>query len=590
MKQSTHQLKGVDREVKALLNKLTLKQLDSISDQIITLVNNSEDEKGDRTLSQIIGLIYDNAIDAPNRHSAMYALLCRRLMETINPKIQDTAIKDCEGAPIAGAQLFLKYLVTRLQHDIDFIFIRKRAMACTVTDDENNRDKQHSDYCDAQLAKRRGPGLAKFLSEMFQHRIVTERIMHECIKTLLSNDAPQEEVIESLCQLLLTAGKILDVPEARADMDVYFERMRGLCKGSDISPRMQFMLQDVIELRERGWLPRNAVKPPPTTTKAPQEAHTFQRKFSRARAKASSSMFSKLSPIAELADETKPNWAPSQMPGTDVGQPKPALQRKRLQPFTMSVGSWASASPKRESNSMTETPETVDRKVRELLDKLTAEKFDSVSDQIIALANRSENEKDGQTLMQVIRLLLEKATDEANRSETYARLCRKMMETISPKVQDGSIKNAEGTPIAGGQLVCKYLLNRCQEDLERGWKAIPCAETTKASADEPIKTANEKKGDESGCYSDEYYASQKAKRQGLGLIKFIGELFKLQMLTECIMYECVEKFLGSVQNPEEEDIESVSAPPNSRPTLERSECAYGRVLSKDEEPLRERQR
>jgi translation initiation factor 4G len=40
-------------------------------------------------------------------------------------------------------------------------------------------------------------------------------------------------------------------------------------------------------------------------------------------------------------------------------------------------------------------------------------------------------------------------------------------------------------------------------------------------------------------YSDEYYAVQKAKRQGLGL-KFIGELFKLQMLTERIMHDCDE--------------------------------------------------
>ena len=53
-------------------------------------------------------------------------------------------------------------------------------------------------------------------------------------------------------------------------------------------------------------------------------------------------------------------------------------------------------------------------------------------------------------------------------------------------------------------------------------------------------------------YSDEYYAAQKAKRQGLGLIKFIGELFKLQMFTERIMHECVKKLLGNVDNTEEE--------------------------------------
>jgi len=211
-----------------------------------------------------------------------------------------------------------------------------------------------------------------------------------------------------------------------------------------------------------------------------------------------------------------------------------------------------------------DSPEIVDRKVKGLLNKLTMEKFDSISDQIIAWANRSEKEKDGRTLIQVIRLVFEKATDEATWSEMYARLCRKMMEQISPSVQDDGIKNNDGKPITGGQLFRKYLLNRCQEDFERGWvakEATAAAAATKALEDQAAKAANEKTKDgeneEIVLYSAEYYAAQKAKRQGLGLIKFIGELFKLQMLTERIMHECVKKLLGNVENPEEEEIESL---------------------------------
>ena len=103
----------------------------------------------------------------------------------------------------------------------------------------------------------------------------------------------------------------------------------------------------------------------------------------------------------------------------------------------------------------------VDRKVRALLNKLTMERFDSISDQIIAWANRSEKEKNGRMLIQVIRLVFKEAADEATWSEMYARLCRKMMEQISPNVRDDGIKNAEGKPIAGEQLFRKYLLNRC---------------------------------------------------------------------------------------------------------------------------------
>ncbi|KAF8346025.1 armadillo-type protein [Amanita rubescens] len=228
-----------------------------------------------------------------------------------------------------------------------------------------------------------------------------------------------------------------------------------------------------------------------------------------------------------------------------AGIPPPAFQP--VAPLQVSENRWnrnafASADP--------DAPEVVARKVKGLLNKLTMEKFDSISDQIIQWANRSENQKDGRTLNQVIRLLFEKATDEATWSEMYARLCRKMMEQISTKVHDEDTKNPEGKPIAGGQLFRKYLLNRCQEDFERGRVAKGAA---------AIKDANERNGsgEEVALYSEEYYIAQKAKRQGLGLIKFIGELFKLQMLTERIMHECIKKLLGNMHDPEEEEIESL---------------------------------
>ena len=68
----------------------------------------------------------------------------------------------------------------------------------------------------------------------------------------------------------------------------------------------------------------------------------------------------------------------------------------------------------------------VERKVKRLFNKLTMEKFDSISDQIISWANRSEDEKDGRTLIQVIKLVFKKATDEATWSEMYAHLAKTM--------------------------------------------------------------------------------------------------------------------------------------------------------------------
>ncbi|EKM53380.1 uncharacterized protein PHACADRAFT_259721 [Phanerochaete carnosa HHB-10118-sp] len=255
------------------------------------------------------------------------------------------------------------------------------------------------------------------------------------------------------------------------------------------------------------------------------------------------------------------NAAPSQPSAFGNSAAAQLANFEPVAPLEFSANRWTPQSMGRKGAGDDESPEVVERKVKGLLNKLTMEKFDSISDQIIAWANRSEKEKDGRTLIQVIKLVFEKATDEATWSEMYARLCRKMMEQISPKVQDDGIRNAEGKHITGGHLFRKYLLNRCQEDFERGWaskESTAAAAASKAGEDEAAKAAAENSGDgEVALYSEEYYAAQKAKRQGLGLIKFIGELFKLQMLTERIMHECVKKLLGNVENPEEEEIESL---------------------------------
>jgi translation initiation factor 4G len=186
-----------------------------------------------------------------------------------------------------------------------------------------------------------------------------------------------------------------------------------------------------------------------------------------------------------------------------------------------------------------------DVQVKILLDKLTKENFDSISDQLIVWANKSEQEKNAQSLIRVIRLLLEKATDEPTQSERYARLCRKMNEHISPEVQADHIRDAQGKPLAGGRLFRKLLLARCKGDYRR-W----AGNETTADAGKDAGT------EEVALNSDEDYATQRAKLQGV--IKFMGELFKVQLLTGHMLHEYLKKFLGGdAENPEEEKMESL---------------------------------
>ncbi|KAG9125607.1 hypothetical protein FRC07_006896 [Ceratobasidium sp. 392] len=229
------------------------------------------------------------------------------------------------------------------------------------------------------------------------------------------------------------------------------------------------------------------------------------------------------------------------------GFPTPANQTmislESIAPLEQSEDWWITGSTQHTPQQI-EARALIDHKVKLLLHELTMDKFDSITDQIIEYANKSEQEKNGSTLMQVTKLIFEKAKEEVGFSEMYPRLCRKMMERVSSSIQDETIQNAEGQPITGGQLFRKYLLNRCQEDFERGWSAKEAAAASQANG-------------EATLYSNEYYAAAKARCQGLGLVRFIGELFKQQMLTERIMHECIKKLLSNVVNPEEEEIESL---------------------------------
>ncbi|KAJ5608112.1 hypothetical protein N7537_004731 [Penicillium hordei] len=209
-----------------------------------------------------------------------------------------------------------------------------------------------------------------------------------------------------------------------------------------------------------------------------------------------------------------------------------------------SVGQGAGPAPGGDGGYL--APDVVQRKVKAALNKMTPENFDRISGQILAIVSQSKDESDGRTLRQVIQLTFEKATDEAHWAPMYAKFCKSMLESMSPEIKDENIRDRNGTVVAGGSLFRKYLLNRCQEEFERGWKTnLP---------DKPEGTT-----EEVAMMSDEYYIAAAAKRRGLGLVKFIGELYKLGMLTERIMHECVKKLVDYEGIPDEAEVESLTS-------------------------------
>ncbi|PKC10475.1 ARM repeat-containing protein [Rhizophagus irregularis] len=175
-------------------------------------------------------------------------------------------------------------------------------------------------------------------------------------------------------------------------------------------------------------------------------------------------------------------------------------------------------------------------KIKALLNKLTLKNFDSISNQIIFYAN---NRRDGYMFREIVRLIFE-SHDEQNFSAIYyAKLCSKMIERVDPKII--SFKKSRNKFLKGGILFKKHLISRCETDFKNGsWKV---------NIELPLN-----KNGEPDLMSNEYYAAAKIRRQGLGLISFIGELFNLNIISEKVVYECIEKFL---ELPEEVEMENL---------------------------------
>ncbi|CAN7946332.1 unnamed protein product, partial [Ixodes hexagonus] len=165
------------------------------------------------------------------------------------------------------------------------------------------------------------------------------------------------------------------------------------------------------------------------------------------------------------------------------------------------------------------------RRVRGILNKLTPQKFQSLVEQVRNLEINSE-----ERLNKVIDLVFEKALDEPNFSVPYANMCKHLAMFEVPMSSNGTEKvNFR-----------KLLLLKCQKEFEKDKgedirKAEQRKKIEEAATEEEKAKIREEMADE----------EKRSKRRSLGNIRFIGELYNLNMLTAPIMYDCLRRLLNS---------------------------------------------
>ncbi|KAI4827908.1 hypothetical protein KUCAC02_031265 [Chaenocephalus aceratus] len=172
------------------------------------------------------------------------------------------------------------------------------------------------------------------------------------------------------------------------------------------------------------------------------------------------------------------------------------------------------------------------KKVRSILNKLTPQKFNQLMQQVTDLTIDTEERLKG-----VIDLVFEKAIDEPSFAAAYGNMCR-CLATLKVPMTDKPNTTVNFR---------KLLLNRCQKEFEKDKVDDVVFERKQKELDSAASTTERER-----LQVELREAKDKARRRSIGNIRFIGELFKLKMLTEAIMHDCVVKLL---KNHDEESLE-----------------------------------
>merc|ERR1719376_283588 len=173
--------------------------------------------------------------------------------------------------------------------------------------------------------------------------------------------------------------------------------------------------------------------------------------------------------------------------------------------------------------------EEVAKQTLAILNKLTPQKFDTLIQKFNKITIDTEAK-----LRKCIDLIFEKAVDEQGFAEEYAKMCKHLSEKhVMENDQPVNFR--------------KLLIGRCQIEFEKDYmegldKDKYKEELAKAETEEKKKEIQEDFEDK----------ERKARRRSAGNTRFIGELYKRDMLTVRIMHECIKRL---IQKADEESLE-----------------------------------
>merc|ERR1712190_620051 len=132
---------------------------------------------------------------------------------------------------------------------------------------EEEKENMQLEELDEYKKERKDKAMAnmKFIGNLYIRRLLAVKVINEIIHDLLSDTEsnPEEYKVECACELLTTVGYTLEANgQGEALMTKFCARLVDLKRasspdskkpGTAFSKRLQFIVQDLLDLRQKGW-------------------------------------------------------------------------------------------------------------------------------------------------------------------------------------------------------------------------------------------------------------------------------------------------------------------------------------------------
>lgn len=234
------------REVRYILNRISPKNYAKLAEALLALPINNENR-----LRSSMNILFDKAI-TEELYTGIYAQLCKDLCN-VNVKVPSSA------EPNKNVE-FRSLLLDKVRNELEADYIKGIELNALYqvelcVDEEKKRLISKIIEENLIKAKQKTFGNMRFIGELYKLDVIREDEILYFIGLLLKKD--NDEVnIERLCTLLKIAGKKIDKPNNVATVVLLFEKFQNIIeKRICVTPRIRFMVKDVIDLRKNMWEP-----------------------------------------------------------------------------------------------------------------------------------------------------------------------------------------------------------------------------------------------------------------------------------------------------------------------------------------------